>query len=75
MMVPVGRLAVLRYSDKSDLVRAIAMLTWPALAAPVHRHRRWAGRSRPFASWRWIFLINIPIGIVGFIMALKLDAR
>ena len=35
MMVPVGRLAVLRYSDKSDLVRAIALLTWPALAAPV----------------------------------------
>ena len=35
MMVPVGRLAVLRYSDKADLVRAIALLTWPALAAPV----------------------------------------
>lgn len=35
MMVPVGRLAVLRYSAKSDLVRAIALLTWPALTAPV----------------------------------------
>ena len=35
MMVPVGRLAVLRYSEKSDLVRAIALLTWPALTAPV----------------------------------------
>lgn len=35
LMVPVGRLAVLRDSDKTDLVRAIALLTWPALAAPV----------------------------------------
>lgn len=35
MMVPVGRLAVLRASSKADLVRAIALLTWPALAAPV----------------------------------------
>ncbi len=71
MMVPVGRLAVLRYSDKSDLVRAIAMLTWPALAAPVIAPAL-GGAIATFASWRWIFLINIPIGIVGFIMALKL---
>src|SRR3978361_1434012 len=34
MMVPVGRLAVLRFSGKANLVRAIALLTWPALAAP-----------------------------------------
>ena len=71
MMVPVGRLAVLRYSDKSDLVRAIAMLTWPALAAPVIAPAL-GGAIATFASWRWIFLINIPIGVVGFVMALKL---
>jgi MFS family permease len=71
MMVPVGRLAVLRYSDKSDLVRAIAMLTWPALAAPVIAPAL-GGAIATFGSWRWIFLINIPIGIVGFLLALKL---
>jgi EmrB/QacA subfamily drug resistance transporter len=71
MMVPVGRLAVLRNSDKSDLVRAIALFTWPALAAPVIAPAL-GGAIATFTSWRWIFLINIPIGIVGFILALKL---
>ncbi len=71
MMVPVGRLAVLRNSTKSDLVRAIALLTWPALAAPVFAVTL-GGAIATFGSWRWIFLINIPIGIVGFLLALKL---
>src|SRR4051812_45342875 len=71
MMVPVGRLAVLRFSGKSNLVRAIALLTWPALAAPVVAPAL-GGAIATFASWRWIFLINIPIGIVGFLLALKL---
>ena len=71
MMVPVGRLAVLRQSDKSDLVRAIALFTWPALAAPVIAPAL-GGAIATFASWRWIFLINIPIGVVGFILALRL---
>jgi EmrB/QacA subfamily drug resistance transporter len=71
MMVPVGRLAVLRFSDKSDLVRAIALLTWPALAAPVLAPVL-GGAIATLGSWRWIFLVNIPIGIVGFLLALKL---
>ncbi|MGP4056859.1 MFS transporter [Mycobacterium sp. 4D054] len=71
MMVPVGRLAVLRYSEKTDLVRAIALLTWPALTAPVVAPAL-GGAIATYGSWRWIFLINIPIGIVGFLLALKL---
>lgn len=71
MMVPVGRLAVLRSSAKTDLVRAIAFLTWPALAAPVVAPAL-GGAIATFASWRWIFLVNIPVGIVGFLLALKL---
>lgn len=71
MMVPVGRLAVLRYSEKTDLVRAIALLTWPALTAPVVAPAL-GGAIATYGSWRWIFLINIPIGIVGLLLALKL---
>jgi EmrB/QacA subfamily drug resistance transporter len=71
MMVPVGRLAVLRYSDKTERVRAIALLTWPALTAPVVAPVL-GGAIATLGSWRWIFLVNIPIGIVGFLLALKL---
>lgn len=71
MMVPVGRLAVLRFSAKADLVRAIALLTWPALTAPVLAPVL-GGAIATLGSWRWIFIVNIPIGIVGFVLALKL---
>jgi EmrB/QacA subfamily drug resistance transporter len=71
MMVPVGRLAVLRSSDKSDLVRAIAMLTWPALLAPVIAPAV-GGAMTTFWSWQWIFAVNIPVGIVGFALSLRL---
>lgn len=71
MMVPVGRLAVLRRSSKSDLVRAIALLTWPALTAPVLAPVL-GGAIATLGSWRWIFAVNIPIGVIGVVLALKL---
>jgi EmrB/QacA subfamily drug resistance transporter len=71
MMVPVGRLAVLRFSGKANLVRAIALLTWPALAAPVVAPVL-GGAIATVGSWRWIFIVNIPIGIIGFLLALRL---
>jgi EmrB/QacA subfamily drug resistance transporter len=71
MMVPVGRLAVLRFSGKSNLVRAIALLTWPALAAPVVAPVL-GGAIATLGSWRWIFIVNIPIGIIGFLLSLRL---
>lgn len=71
MMVPVGRLAVLRRSSKSDLVRAIALLTWPALTAPVLAPVL-GGAIATLGSWRWIFAVNIPIGVIGVVLALTL---
>jgi EmrB/QacA subfamily drug resistance transporter len=71
MMVPVGRLAVLRFSGKTNLVRAIALLTWPALAAPVVAPVL-GGAIATLGSWRWIFIVNIPIGIIGFLLSLRL---
>ena len=71
MMVPVGRLAVLRFSGKTNLVRAIALLTWPALAAPVVAPVL-GGAIVTVGSWRWILFVNIPIGIIGFLLSLKL---
>ena len=74
MMVPVGRLAVLRATDKSGLVRAVALLTWPALAAPVIAPLV-GGLLTSYASWHWIFLINVPLGAVAFVVALRLVPR
>ncbi len=71
MMVPVGRLVVLRSTPKTELIKAIAYLTWPALVAPVLAPPL-GGFLSEFASWRWIFLINVPLGIVGLILALRL---
>ena len=71
MMVPVGRLAVLRVTHRSDLVRAIALLTWPALVAPVIAPLA-GGLITTYATWHWIFLINVPLGVIAFIAALRL---
>ncbi|GAA2875838.1 MFS transporter [Pseudonocardia halophobica] len=70
MMVPVGRLVVLRTTAKTDLVRAIAYLTWPALLAPVLAPVV-GGVLAEFASWRWIFVINVPLGLVALVVALR----
>nr|WP_072807231.1 MFS transporter [Rhodococcus yunnanensis] len=70
MMVPVGRLAVLRATTKAELVRAIAYLTWPALTAPVLAPAV-GGAIVTYFSWRWIFLINVPLGIAGLIIGLR----
>ncbi|HET6533761.1 MAG TPA: MFS transporter [Actinoplanes sp.] len=71
MMVPVGRLVVLRTTAKTDLVRAIAYLTWPALAAPLVAPAL-GGLLSTYASWRWIFLVNLPLGLAGLVLAARL---
>ncbi|GAY11921.1 MFS transporter [Pseudonocardia sp. N23] len=71
MMVPVGRLVVLRTTPKRELVRAIAFLTWPALAAPVVAPAV-GGLLANYASWRWIFVINVPLGLAAIVLALRI---
>jgi len=70
MMTPVGRLVLLRSIDKSALVNAMAWVTVPALIGPVIGPPL-GGFITTYFSWHWIFLINIPIGLLGIFMALK----
>jgi EmrB/QacA subfamily drug resistance transporter len=71
MMVPVGRLVVIRTTAKTDLVKAIAYLTWPALVAPLLAPAL-GGVLSTYASWRLIFLINLPLGLAAFVLARRL---
>ena len=68
MMVPVGRLVILRMVPKSELISALAWLTIPALLGPVMGPPL-GGFITTYISWRWIFWINIPVGVVGVILA------
>jgi EmrB/QacA subfamily drug resistance transporter len=68
MMTPVGRLILLRSVPKSDLVRALAWLTVPALVGPLIGPPL-GGFITTYFHWRWIFWINIPFGIAGVILA------
>lgn len=71
LMVPVGRLAVLRTTPKHQLITAIATLTWPALVAPIIGPPL-GGFITSFASWRWIFFINVPLGIIAILLAQRI---
>lgn len=68
MMTPVGRLVLLRSIDKSALVSAMAWVTIPALIGPVVGPPL-GGFITTYFSWHWIFLINIPVGLIGIFMA------
>lgn len=70
MMVPVGRLVLLRTIPKSQLVDAMAWVTAPALIGPVLGPPI-GGIIVTYASWRWIFFVNLPIGILGYFLATK----
>lgn len=71
LMVPVGRLIVVRNTEKSQLMQAISTITWPAIAAPVVGPPI-GGFITTYASWEWIFLLNVPFGIAALIAAMLL---
>jgi EmrB/QacA subfamily drug resistance transporter len=68
MMVPVGRLVMLRTVAKSELVSAMSYLTVPALIGPVLGPPL-GGLIVTYGSWRWIFFINVPMGVLGIVLA------
>lgn len=74
MMVPVGRLAVMRATEKKDLVRAISLITWPGLVAPVLGPPL-GGFIVTHASWPWIFYLNLPLGLVALVATWVLIPR
>lgn len=71
LMVPVGRLVVLNETPKHELVKTIALLTWPALVAPVLGPPL-GGLIADYGDWRWIFWLNVPIGIIALIFAWRI---
>ena len=68
MMVPVGRLVLLRSVEKSELVRALSWLTVPAMLGPMLGPVV-GGAITTYAHWRFIFLINLPMGALGIWLA------
>jgi EmrB/QacA subfamily drug resistance transporter len=66
MMVPVGRLLLLKSVRRRDMVAATSWLTMPALIGPIVGPPL-GGFIVTYVSWRWTFDINVPIGIIGVV--------
>ncbi len=70
MMGPVGRLVLLRSTPKHDLVRAMSVLTMPALLGPVLGPPI-GGLIVTYGSWRWIFFLNLPLALLGVVLVTR----
>ena len=67
MMTPIARLVLVRSTPRHDLVNAMAWLTIPGLIGPIVGPP-FGGFLTTYLSWHWIFLINVPIGILGVLL-------
>ncbi|HGM6911971.1 TPA: multidrug transporter subunit MdtD [Serratia marcescens] len=70
MMMPVARLALLRAYPRSELLPVLNFVTMPGLVGPILGPLL-GGWLVTYATWHWIFLINIPIGLLGIFYARK----
>jgi MFS family permease len=70
MMSPVGRMVLVRSISKRELVSAMAWVTAPALIGPMIGPPV-GGFITTFATWHWIFIINVPIGLLGIALATR----
>jgi EmrB/QacA subfamily drug resistance transporter len=70
MMAPVGRLILLRSFPRAQFLRAMLYMSLPAMVGPVIGPLL-GGALTTYLSWRWIFYVNLPFGIVGILLAYK----
>ncbi len=70
MMVPTGRLIAIRSYPRSQMVQVLSFITIPGLIGPLLGPTA-GGFLVQYASWHWIFLINVPVGIIGGLLAWK----
>jgi EmrB/QacA subfamily drug resistance transporter len=70
MMTPVGRLVLVRTVDRRELVNAMAWVSIPAMIGPLMGPPL-GGFITTYASWHWIFLINVPIGLIGILLVTR----
>jgi EmrB/QacA subfamily drug resistance transporter len=70
MMTPVGRLILLRSFPRSELMTAMTYVTLPAIVGPVIGPLL-GGVLTTYLSWRWIFYVNLPFGVIAMLLALR----
>ncbi len=70
VMAPVGRTLVLRNASKAEVMGAMSLIVWPSLLAPVIGPPL-GGLITTYASWRWNFFINLPVGTLGVLAVLR----
>lgn len=70
MMTPVGRLILLRSFPRKDLVTAMTYVTVPAIIGPIIGPLL-GGFLTTYSSWRWIFYVNLPFGLLGIVLAMR----
>jgi EmrB/QacA subfamily drug resistance transporter len=70
LLLPVGRLAVLRAFPRAELLKVLSFVTIPGLLGPLVGPPL-GGWLVEIASWHWVFLINLPVGLLGVIVSLR----
>jgi EmrB/QacA subfamily drug resistance transporter len=70
MMTPTGRIVALSNIEKTDILRMMSFIVWPGLIAPVVAPLA-GSLITTYASWHWIFLINLPLGGIAFLVGLR----
>ena len=70
MMTPVGRLVLVRTVDRKELINAMAWVSIPAMIGPLMGPPL-GGFITTYFSWHWIFLINVPIGLIGIVLVTR----
>jgi EmrB/QacA subfamily drug resistance transporter len=70
LMMPIGRMAIIQVTSKADLVPALAWMITPAMIGPLIGPLL-GGMIATYSSWRWIFFVNLPLGVAGYVAAMR----